>query len=115
MMNTEKAALVLLLTLILFPRSVQAQEPGLAVVEVWSVQCVVEDDPSSCSMNQQQHVQAEVDGVQKIVGRLINATVLYAEDPITGSREPHISIDLPLGVTLALGAAIKVDDGQGSR
>ena len=112
MMNAEKIALVLLLTLILFPRSVQAQEPGLAVTEVWSVQCVVEDDPSSCSMNQQQHLQTEVDGEQKIVGRLINATVLYAEDPITGTRDPHISIDLPLGVSLAPGAAIKVDDGQ---
>mgnify|MGYP001360504785 CR=1 FL=1 len=112
MMNAEKAALVLLLTLIFFPRSVQAQEPGLAVIEVWSVQCVVEDDPSRCSMNQQQHLQTEVDGERKVVGRLINATVVYAEDPNTGSRDPHISIDLPLGVSLAPGAALKVDDGQ---
>ena len=112
MMNVEKAALVLLLTLIFFPRSVQTQEPGLAVTEVWSVRCVVEDDPSSCSMNQQQHLQSEVDGVQKIVGRLINATVVYADDPTTGARDLHISIDLPLGVSLVPGAAIKVDDGQ---
>jgi len=112
MMNAEKAALVLLLTLIFFPRSVPAQEPELAVRDVWLVQCVVEDDPSSCSMNQQQHLQTEVDGVQKIVGRLINATVVYADNPTTGARDLHISIDLPLGVSLAPGAAIKVDDGQ---
>ena len=112
MMNAEKAALVLLLTLILFPLSVQAQEPGLAVTEAWSVRCVVENDPSSCSMNQQQHLASEVDGVQKIVGRLINATVVYADDPTTGARDLHISIDLPLGVSLVPGAALRVDDGQ---
>ena len=127
MTNVEKAALVLLLTLIFFPRSVQTADPGLteletadpgltelkpAVSDVWLVQCVVEDDPSTCTMNQQQHLQVEVDGEQKVVGRLLKATVLYAEDPITGTRDPHISIDLPLGVTLAAGAAIKVDDGQ---
>lgn len=117
MTNVEKAALVLLLTLIFFPRSVQTADPGLtelkpAVSDVWLVQCVVEDDPSSCTMNHQQHLQVEVDGEQKVVGRLLKATVLYAEDPITGTRDPHISIDLPLGVTLAAGAAIKVDEGQ---
>ena len=127
MTNVEKAALVLLLTLIFFPRSVQTADPGLteletadpgltelkpAVSDVWLVQCVVEDDPSTCTMNQQQHLQVEVDGEQKVVGRLLKATVLYAEDPITGTRDPHISIDLPLGVTLAPGAAINVDDGQ---
>ena len=127
MTNVEKAALVLLLTLIFFPRSVQTADPGLtelktedpgltelkpAVSDVWLVQCVVEDDPSTCTMNQQQHLQVEVDGEQKVVGRLLKATVLYVEDPITGTRDPHISIDLPLGVTLAPGAAIKVDDGQ---
>ena len=117
MTNVEKAALVLLLTLIFFPRSVQTADPGLtelktAVSDVWLVQCVVEDDPSTCTMNQQQHLQVEVDGEQKVVGRLLKATVLYAEDPITGTRDPHISIDLPLGVTLAPGAALKVDDGQ---
>ena len=112
MMNAEKAALVLVLTLIFFPRLVQAQEPGLAVTDLWPVHCVVEGDPSSCSMTQQQHLQTEVDGEQKIVGRLLSATVVYAEDPNTGSRDPHISIDLPLGVSLAPGAAIKVDDGQ---
>jgi len=127
MTNVEKAALVLLLTLIFFPRSVQTADPGLteletadpgltelkpAVSDVWLVQCVVEDDPSTCTMNQQQHLQVEVDGEQKVVGRLLKATVLYAEDPMTGTRDPHISIDLPLGVTLAPGAALKVDDGQ---
>lgn len=112
MMNAEKAVFVLLLMLVLFPCSVPAQEPGLAVTEVWSVQCAVQDDPSSCSMNQQQHLQTEVDGEKKIIGRLINATVLYADDPITGSRDPHISIDLPLGVSLVPGAAIKVDGGE---
>ena len=127
MTNVEKAALVLLLTLIFLPRSVQTADPGLteletadpgltelkpAVSDVWLVQCVVEDDPSTCTMNQQQHLQVEVDGEQKVVGRLLKATVLHVEDPITGTRDPHISIDLPLGVTLAPGAAIKVDDGQ---
>lgn len=78
----------------------------------WTKACVDPKKVETCRISQQLFMQKkDKTGKMKPVGRILGLTVLYVQNGKTKKREPHLSIQMPLGVDLRPGAVLKVDKG----
>ena len=91
----------------LFALAGQAQEEG---AEPWVNVCPDDGEATSCRMVQELLLRQEVDGEEKILGRVLRLTVLYAD--VGEERKPYLGIQLPLGVDLRPGLVMRVDEGE---
>ncbi len=78
----------------------------------WKKACTDEKKPETCRISQVRYITKEVDGKQKVVGKALSLTVIYATDAKSGKRTPFMSIQMPLGVDLRAGAVFRVDKGK---
>ncbi len=90
---------------------------GSSVVEaasqpVWQKVCVDRSNPKSCRITQQLFLKKNVNGEEKIVGKILKLSVVYVLNKKTEKREPHLILQMPLGIDLRVGAALKIDKGK---
>ena len=98
--------------LVFISLSISAQENEAKEEEPWRKVCSEENNLTTCRMVQELFLSQEVDGEQKTLGRVLGASVLYADETEGGPRVPYLSMKLPLGVDLRSGAVLKVDKDE---
>ena len=92
---------------LMFPLDLAAQEES-----AWKLICADGLKPETCLINQTRFLSKKIQGKQRAVGRILGLTVLYVANPKSKKREPHMSIQMPLGVDLRRGAVLRVDKGK---
>ena len=92
---------------LVFPHALAAQEES-----DWKLICADGLKPETCKITLTLFFSKKVDGKQKIVGKVLGLTVVYVADAKSKKRQPHLSIQMPLGVDLRRGAVLKVDKGK---
>jgi len=80
--------------------------------EIWKLGCGNPKQPETCQIRQELFLRQTVDGQEKMIGRLLNLTVVYALEPGEKQRKPYLSIQMPLGLDLRPGAVLKIDKSK---
>ena len=78
----------------------------------WKIICADGIKPETCRITQTLFLSKEIEGKRKTLGKVLGLTVIYVTDPKSKIRDPHLSIQMPLGVDLRPGAVLKVDKGR---
>ena len=78
----------------------------------WLVECLDKSDAKSCRMSHSRYQTKIVNGKQQNVGKVLTLTVLYIANKKTKKRAPHLSIKMPLGVSLIHNSAFQVDKNK---
>ena len=90
-----------------FSAGLQAQD-----VPKWSKACVNDKNPKTCRIIQLHYLNKMVDGKKQTLGKVLGLTVLYVENATTKKRQPVISVQMPLGLDLRVGAVLRIDQGK---
>jgi invasion protein IalB len=98
---------VMLIVLILSGLPSYAQNKSM-----WSTSCTEKNKANTCRMSQIHNASKTIKGKSTLIGRIMNIIVIYKNDAKTKKRTPHMTIQLPLGVDLRVGAIIQIDKNK---
>tara|TARA_B100000676_G_C17730123_1_gene655920 strand:+ start:97 stop:618 length:522 start_codon:yes stop_codon:yes gene_type:complete len=80
--------------------------------EPWKVICDNPKQMKTCLIRQQLFLRKNIDGKEKMVGRVLSLTVIYGAQPPKKVRTPYLSVQMPLGLDLRPGAVMRIDSGK---
>jgi invasion protein IalB len=79
----------------------------------WKLICADGLKRETCRITQTHFVRKkDIQGKQQTGSKILGLTVIYVPNPKSKIREPYLSIQMPLGVDLRRGAALRVDKGK---
>ena len=78
----------------------------------WTYVCKGEGEAEVCSAEQALYMQKEVEGEQKNMGQILRINIYKGPESEEGEALPLFVMNLPLGVDLRAGVALKVDEEE---
>jgi invasion protein IalB len=82
------------------------------IQQFWQVTCRDELDRETCIASYSMFADQSIDGETQRLGRVLLVAVLYGQGPGTSDSFLALSLNLPLGVDLQVGAVIRVDEEE---